>query len=163
MTRGQADSEDAPTSTRASIPRQTPVPIPISASRSRDTRPSVTTNTQMPPPPPRTRSIRPLNGSSTQENLSQRASADRPAASGLSMEFDSLFVPADDDRQWDEMKDEEEPQDILGWDASGTQDAFGATIRDAEPALLREDEPNDETGLPPTQRFSQVRQYGFFD
>lgn len=37
------------------------------------------------------------------------------------MEFDSLFVPADDDRQWDEMKDEEEPQDILGWDASGTQ------------------------------------------
>jgi hypothetical protein len=37
------------------------------------------------------------------------------------MEFDSLFVPADDDRQWDEMNEEEEPQDILGWDASGTQ------------------------------------------
>jgi hypothetical protein len=37
------------------------------------------------------------------------------------MEFDSLFVPADDDRQWDEMDEEEEPQDILGWDASGTQ------------------------------------------
>lgn len=121
MTRGQADLDDAPSSTRATIPRQTPAPIPISASKPRDTRLSVTPNTQMPPPPPRSRSIRPLNGSSTQENLSQKASADRPAASGLSMDFDSLFVPADDDRQWDEMNEEEEPQDILGWDASGTQ------------------------------------------
>lgn len=121
MTRGQADSDDVPTSSRATIPRQTPTPIPISTARPRDTRPAVTPSTQMPPPPPRSRSIRPLNGSSTQENLSQRASADRPAASGLSMDFDSLFVPADDDRQWDEMNEEEEPQDILGWDASGTQ------------------------------------------
>lgn len=121
MTRGQADSDDVPTSSRATIPRQTPAPIPISATRPRDTRPSVAPSTQMPPPPPRSRSIRPLNGSSTQENLSQKASADRPAASGLSMDFDSLFVPADDDRQWDEMNEEEEPQDILGWDASGTQ------------------------------------------
>jgi cell cycle checkpoint control protein RAD9A len=121
MTRGQADSDDVPTSTRGTIPRQTPAPVPISAIRQRDTRPSVTPSTQMPPPPPRSRSIRPLNGSSTQENLSQKPSADRPVASGLSMEFDSLFVPADDDRQWDEMDEEEEPQDILGWDASGTQ------------------------------------------
>lgn len=121
MTRGQADNEEVPRSTRTTLPRQTPAPVPISATRPRDTRPSVTPSTQMPPPPPRSRSIRPLNGSSTQENLSQKASADRLAASGLSMEFDSLFVPADDDRQWDEMNEEEEPQDILGWDASGTQ------------------------------------------
>ncbi|KAJ5963800.1 Rad9/DDC1 [Penicillium vulpinum] len=162
MTRGQADSEDVPMSTRATIPRQTPT-VPISAVRPRDTRPSVIPSAQMPPPPPRSRSIRPLNGSSTQENLSQRASVDRPAASGLSMEFDSLFVPADDDRQWDEMNEEEEPQDILGWDASGTQDAFGASIRDAEPSFSKQDEPDDEMGLPPTQRLSQVRQYGLFD
>ncbi|CRL18477.1 Rad9 [Penicillium camemberti] len=168
MTRGQADLDDAPSSTRATIPRQTPAPIPISASKPRDTRLSVTPNTQMPPPPPRSRSIRPLNGSSTQENLSQKASADRPAASGLSMDFDSLFVPADDDRQWDEMNEEEEPQDILGWDASGTQDAFGASIRDAEPSFSKQDgshaeDPDDEMGIPPTQRLSQVRQYGLFD
>ncbi|OQE81746.1 hypothetical protein PENNAL_c0039G01146 [Penicillium nalgiovense] len=175
MTRGQADSEEVPTSTRGTIPRQTPAPIPISAIRSRDTRPSVTPSTQMPPPPPRSRSIRPLNGSSTQENLShQKPSADRPVASGLSMEFDSLFVPADDDRQWDEMneeeeeEEEEEPQDILGWDASGTQDAFGASIRDTEPSFSKQDgsraeEADDEMGLPPTQRLSQVRQYGLFD
>lgn len=120
MTRGQAD-DDVPMSSRATIPRQTPAPIPVSASRPRTTQPSVAPSTQMPPPPPRSRSIRPLNGSSTQENLSQKTSADRPLASGLSMDFDSLFVPADDDRQWDEMNEEEEPQDILGWDASGTQ------------------------------------------
>lgn len=118
MTRGQADSDDVPSSTRATIPRQTPAPVSIPAIRSLQ---SATPSTQMPPPPPRSRSIRPLHGSSTQENLSQRASVDRPLASGLSMEFDSLFVPADDDRQWDEMNEEEEPQDILGWDASGTQ------------------------------------------
>lgn len=114
MTRGQAD-DDVPSS-RATIPRQTPAPIPVSA------RPSEAPSAprSMPPPPPRGRSIRPLQGSSTQENLSQKTSADRPLASGLSMDFDSLFVPADDDGQWDEMN-EEEPQDILGWDASGTQ------------------------------------------
>jgi cell cycle checkpoint control protein RAD9A len=119
MTRGQVDSEDVPASSRATIPRQTPAPVPTSVARSG---PSVAASMEMlpPPPPPRSRSIRPLNGSSTQENLSQRASTNQPSASGLSMEFDSLFVPADDDREWDEMN-EEEPQDILGWDASGTQ------------------------------------------
>ncbi|CAI7595850.1 unnamed protein product [Penicillium bialowiezense] len=160
MTRGQADDEVP--SSRATIPRQTPAPIPVSA---RPSEPQPSAPSTMPPPPPRSRSIRPLNGSSTQENLSQKTSADRPLASGLSMDFDSLFVPADDDRQWDEMN-EEEPQDILGWDASGTQDAFGASIRDAEPEFKgneRTEEPDDEMGLPPTQRLSQVRQYGLFD
>lgn len=163
MTRGQADTEDVPTSSRATIPRQTPAPIPVSSTSHARARPSAP-NTQMPPPPPRSRSIRPLNGSSTQDNLSQRAGSERPLASGLSMEFDSLFVPADDDRQWDEMNEEEEPQDILGWDASGTQDAFGASLRDTEPAFSKQDEePEDETGLPPTQRLSQVRHLGLFD
>ena len=115
MTRGQAD--DDVSSSRATIPRQTPAPIPVPA---RLSEPQPSAPNTMPPPPPRSRSIRPLNGSSTQENLSQKSRADRPLASGLSMDFDSLFVPADDDRQWDEMN-EEEPQDILGWDASGTQ------------------------------------------
>ncbi|KAJ5143816.1 Rad9/Ddc1 [Penicillium bovifimosum] len=166
MTRGQADGEDVPTSSRATIPRQTPAPVATSVARPR---PSATVSMEMlPPPPPRSRSIRPLNGSSTQENLSQRASTNQPLASGLSMEFDALFVPADDDREWDEMNEEEEPQDILGWDASGTQDAFGASIRDAEPTLARQDasrsdEQDDEMGLPPTQRLSQVRRYGLFD
>lgn len=39
------------------------------------------------------------------------------------------------------------------------QDAFGASLRDAEPALQggsRADEAEEEMGLPPTQRLSQV-------
>lgn len=47
-----------------------------------------------------------------------------------------------------------------------SQDAFGASIRDAEPEFKgneRTEEPDDEMGLPPTQRLSQVRQYGLFD
>lgn len=132
----------------------------------------------MPPPPPRARSIRPLNGSSTQERLGHTPASDRPSASVISMDYDSLFVPADDDRQWDEMNEEEEPQDILGWDASGRQvcpwiqaeevladmiqDPFEPTLREAEPDFpkmgdSRKQAPKeDDTGIPPTQRMSQV-------
>lgn len=137
MTRGETENEEAPQSSRATIPqlsRRTPAaptPTPISASVPITVRNGsfrATQNSQMPPPPSRSRSIRPLNGSSTQQHLSQTpASAveKREEGQGItgsdSMEFDSLFVPQDDDRQWDEMNDEEEPQDILGWDATGGQ------------------------------------------
>lgn len=124
MTCGDVDGETAPASSRAGMgqlsQRQTPAPISVSR---KHTPHGAAQATQMPPPPPRARSIRPLNGTSTQEHLAQTA-AERPSASAVSMDYDSLFVPADDDRQWDEMNDEEEPQDILGWDASGRQVCF---------------------------------------
>lgn len=168
MTRGEIDGETTPTSSRAAIrelsQRQTPA-APISVRRHETPR-EATQNTQMPPPPPRARSIKPLNGTSTQEHLSRSTASERPSASALSMEYDSLFVPADDDRQWDEMneEEEEEPQDILGWDASGRPDAFEATLRDEEPDFARagtktNQEPKDEMGIPPTQRISQVCLY----
>lgn len=139
MTRGEIDGEAAPASSRAGFPqlsqRQTPAPAPAPApiSVSRNTTPrGATPSTQMPPPPPpRSRSIRPLNGSSTQEHLAPSVASDRHSASAVSsavsMDYDSLFVPADDDRQWDEMN-EEEPQDILGWDASGRQVCGGSGV-----------------------------------
>ncbi|KAJ5725528.1 Rad9/Ddc1 [Penicillium malachiteum] len=176
MTRGGSDGEDVPTSTRASLPqlsRQTPAPVatpaPISFSRSDSLRP--TPNTQMPPPLVRNRSIRPLNGTSTQEHLSQRPTSEHPSnltSASASMDFDSLFVPQDDDRQWDEMNEEEEPQDILGWDATGGQDAFEGTLRDAEPGFSnsrtsQDPTAQDDMGIPPTQRMSQVRGLGLFD
>ncbi|KAJ5896361.1 uncharacterized protein N7473_005760 [Penicillium subrubescens] len=171
MTRGEIDGEAAPTSSRAAIrelsQRQTPA-APISVRRNETPR-EATQNLQMPPPPPRARSIRPLNGTSTQEHLSRSTASERPSASALSMEYDSLFVPADDDRQWDEMnEEEEEPQDILGWDASGRPDAFEGTLRDEEPDFSRTgsktiQEAKDEMGIPPTQRISQVRGFGLFD
>lgn len=164
MTRGEVDGEDAPPSTRSTVPRlsarPTPTPAPIAVSRqaSRTSTPS----TQMPPPPRRDRSIRPLNGSSTQEHLSHRTQPDKPPSSAVSMEYDSLFVPQDDDRQWDEMNTEE-PQDILGWDASGGQDALEPTLRDEEPDFpkvngnsSRNRPAKDDMGIPPTQRMSQV-------
>ncbi|KAJ6032119.1 Rad9/Ddc1 [Penicillium herquei] len=184
MTRGESDGEDAPPSTRASIPqlsRQTPAPAtpaPISVSRSDSLRP--TPNTQMPPPLARNRSIRPLNGTSTQEHLSQRPTSENPSnltSASASMDFDSLFVPQDDDRQWDEVNEEDEPQDILGWDATGgqvcydlsdakcladyIQDAFEGTLRDAEPGFpnsrtSQAPTAQDDMGIPPTQRMSQV-------
>ncbi|KAJ5172639.1 Rad9/Ddc1 [Penicillium capsulatum] len=172
MTRGKVDGEDTPPSTRPTVPQlsaqPTPTPAPI-AMRRQASRTS-TPNTQMPPPPARSRSIRPLNGSSTQEHLSHRTqSTDKPPALAVSMEYDSLFVPQDDDRQWDEM-DTEEPQDILGWDASGGQDAFEPTLRDEEPDFSknngngsRNQPAKDDMGIPPTQRMSQVREMGLFD
>lgn len=181
MTRGEVEGETAPTSSRAGIPqlsqRQTPAPAPVPVSRSQIAH-GATPSTEMPPPPPRARSIRPLNGSSTQEHLAPTIAADRPSASAASMEYDALFVPADDDRQWDEMNDEEEPQDILGWDASGrqvggsglvdglvadiNQDTSEAVLRDAEPGFpkmgeaRRQASKEDDMGVPPTQRMSQV-------
>ncbi|KAJ5242867.1 Rad9/DDC1 [Penicillium citrinum] len=163
MTRGEADVGETSSSGRAVIPqfsqRQAPTPAPISISRNET--PQMARSMEMPPPPVRSRSIRPLNGSSTQENLTPRPTMDKPSASA-SMDFDSLFVPADDDRQWDEMNDEdgEEPQDILGWDASG-KETYEPVLRDIEPDFSRPNAPrkggdNDEIGLPPTQRMSQV-------
>ncbi|OQE32335.1 hypothetical protein PENSTE_c001G03715 [Penicillium steckii] len=172
MTRGEADVGETSSSGRAVIPqfsqRQAPTPALISISRNET--PQVARNMEMPPPPvrSRSRSIRPLNGSSTQENLTPRPTMEKPSASA-SMEFDSLFVPADDDRQWDEMndEDEEEPQDILGWDASG-KETFEPVLRDIEPDFSiphapRKGGDSDDIGLPPTQRMSQVRGFGLFD
>ncbi|KAJ5133411.1 hypothetical protein N7448_001560 [Penicillium atrosanguineum] len=169
MTRGEVEGETAPASSRVGMPQlsQRHTPAPISLNRMNTPR-GATPNTQMLPPPPRSRSIRPLNGSSTQEHLAPTAVSDRPSASSVSMDYDSLFVPADDDRQWDEMDEQEEPQDILGWDASGRQDNSEPTLQEAEPdfpkiADTRRRPPKDEMGVPPTQRMSQVRGLGLFD
>ncbi|KAJ5081724.1 Rad9/DDC1 [Penicillium alfredii] len=174
MTRGEVGSEDGPSSSRATIPqlaaRQTPVLLPLHPRQAAAApTPTPQMQTEMPPPASqRSRAIRPLQGSSTQEHLAQRTSTAQPPASAAgSMEFDSLFVPADDDRQWDEMN-EEEPQDILGWDATGNLDTFEPTLRDEEPDFSRlvgsriERGARDEAAIPPTQRMSQVCTSAFF-
>ncbi|KAJ5176076.1 uncharacterized protein N7482_001953 [Penicillium canariense] len=171
MTRGEVESDTAPSLSRTAISqlsqRQTTA-APIAVRRVETPR-APSQNAQMPPPPPRARPIRPLNGTSTQEHLSLSTASEQPTASALSMEYDSLFVPADDDRQWDEMnEEEEEPQDILGWDASGRPDASEGTLRDEEPDFpkmggKRKREAREEMGIPPTQRMSQVRGFGLFD
>ncbi|OJI86170.1 hypothetical protein ASPTUDRAFT_115334 [Aspergillus tubingensis CBS 134.48] len=156
MTRGDSPGEDAPGSSRAApqlSARQTPAPVQISH---RNTAP---VTAQM--PPPRSRSIRPLTGTSTRASQSNTETQQPPP----SMEFDSLFVPADDDRQWDVPNDEDEGpvEDELGWDATGEQTSTGPGLRDIEPRMAQTSHEEEEMGIPPTQRMSQLHGIGLFD
>ncbi|RMJ23932.1 hypothetical protein PHISP_05209 [Aspergillus sp. HF37] len=120
----------------------------------------------MPPPP--SRPIRPVTGS-TAHSTQQTAETQRPSQS---IDFDSLFVPADDDRQWDVPNDEYETmaEDTLGWDATGEQlkAASAPRLRDDERSSVshrdnQAEETPDDMGIPPTQRISQLHGLGLFD
>lgn len=113
MTRGEADSDEPPSS-RMNGPelsaRQTPAPVQLSRRA-----PPTAPRAEMPPPPSRV--PRALTGTSSRAAETSSGSQRPPAT----IDFDSLFVPADDDRQWDETHDDDEPQDTLGWDATADQ------------------------------------------
>ncbi|PWY73646.1 DNA repair protein rad9 [Aspergillus heteromorphus CBS 117.55] len=176
MTRGEAPMDGTPSSSRAVAPqlsaRQTPAPVQASQ---RNTAP----DTRQMPPPPRSRSVRPLTGSTraSQSNAESGSHAESHAESHTeahtesqrppqpSMEFDSLFVPADDDRQWDVPNEEDEApaEDELGWDATGEQTSMGPGLRDTEPGLAETSHEEEEMRIPPTQRMSQLHGLGLFD
>ncbi|KAF7587266.1 hypothetical protein BBP40_007505 [Aspergillus hancockii] len=157
MTTGESDG-DIPDSSRAPelSARQTPAPINISQTNDSNSRHM---------PPPRARSIRPLTGtpSASARDTEINTESQRPSAS---IQFDSLFVPADDDRQWDVPNEvEEEAEDRLGWDATGEQDTFNTgLLRDNEPSMPHQGtSQEEEMGIPPTQRISQLHGLGLFD
>lgn len=116
MTTGESDASDVSSSSRAAVPqlsaRQTPGPVNVSQSNN-------ASNTRQ-VPPPRSRSVRPLTGNSARGTAEVSTQSQRPPAS---INFDSLFVPADDDRQWDVSNEDErdETEDMLGWDATTDQ------------------------------------------
>ena len=88
----------------------------------------------------------------------------RPAPSA-SINPDSLFIPADDDQQWDAPNFDEQP-DMVTWNASDypSFSESGRRIRDSEPASFRGVQEQQFGGvqeIAPTQRLSQVR--GLFD
>lgn len=118
MTRGEVDDDSVPSASRPAAPelsaRQTPGPVPVNHGN------GATNTRQMPPPP--SRPIRPVTGT-TAHSTQRTAETQRPSQS---IDFDSLFVPADDDRQWDVPNDEDETmaEDTLGWDATGEQVCF---------------------------------------
>ncbi|KAE8151282.1 Rad9-domain-containing protein [Aspergillus avenaceus] len=157
MTRGASDDE-VPQSSRAPelSARQTPAPVTVRQASTSNSR-------NMPPPPPRARSIRPLTGT---PSASARGTETEPSAETqrppASIDFDSLFVPADDDRQWDVPNEDEETEDRLGWDATGDHETFNASLgrlRDTESSMPPQDTSHeDDMGIPPTQRISQVSQ-----
>ncbi|KKZ66664.1 hypothetical protein EMCG_00227 [[Emmonsia] crescens] len=122
------------------------------------------------PPPeipesvPRADSLQPPSQAVAREGI-QSSAAPHP-----SVPFESLFVPADDDQQWDEPKYGDEDEDTLGWDTHMDQDAqqasIGGRIQDITPtgASMRQRNGQDQgssIAIPPTQRISQVR--GLFD
>lgn len=115
MTRGEPDSDSTPNASRPAAPelsaRQTPGPVEVNH------RNGASNTGQMPPPP--SRPIRPLSGN-TAHSTQRSAETQRPSQS---IDFDSLFVPADDDRQWDVPNDDDDAmaEDTLGWDATGEQ------------------------------------------
>ncbi|KAK1148627.1 hypothetical protein N8T08_008512 [Aspergillus melleus] len=165
MTTGDPGTDDGPVSSRPPelSARQTPAPIQSNTSQPRPSNRSVDVR-QMPPPPSRSRSIRPLTGTSARNTQTQPESQPPPA----SINFESLFVPADDDGQWDVPNDEEEAEDVLGWDATGDQhiDSLGQRLRDTEPSMRRGNQATheeEEMGIPPTQRMSQLHGLGLFD
>ncbi|KAL4897852.1 DNA repair protein rad9 [Aspergillus ambiguus] len=160
MTRGESSGDDAPASSRAPAPelsaRQTPAPVNFTQ------RNTAADARQM--PPPRSRSTRPLTGTSGRGMESNAPSQQPPP----SVDFDSLFVPADDDRQWDvPNEDEEETEDVLGWDATADQETFNAShgpgLRDTLPDKRPEAPSEEDMGIPPTQRMSQLQGLGLFD
>lgn len=118
MTRGEVDEADndddasrpvsqlsaRPATRRVAVPEPATIPSASIASAAS----SAAKNT-MPPP-----SSRPGLSSRKPELMSSAAS--RAALADI---HDSLFVPADDDRQWDEqVYDEADDHDILGWDSN---------------------------------------------
>ncbi|PGH27058.1 hypothetical protein AJ80_01244 [Polytolypa hystricis UAMH7299] len=115
--------------------------------------------------PARMRSPQPLVSSL------REASVSLPPRPTASIDPNSLFVPADDDQQWDEPNYADEEEDILGWDVNmDHQDAqrvgLSGQLRDTVPesaSLNSRDGSGQEgsTALPPTQRISQIR--GLFD
>ncbi|EGC45311.1 DNA repair protein RAD9 [Histoplasma capsulatum var. duboisii H88] len=128
--------------------------------------PTANPQPEIPESVPRTHSLQPH---------SQPGAREGPQASILpqpphqSVPFESLFVPADDDQQWDEPRYGDEDEDTLGWDThmdQGTlQASIGGRIQDITPvaASMRRNDQDQESSMaiPPTQRISQIR--GIFD
>lgn len=127
MTTGDPGTDDVPDSSRPPelSARQTPASVQSNTNGLSQPRPSngVPGARQMAPPPSRSRSIRPLTGTSARNTQSQAQTQPESQPPPASINFESLFVPADDDRQWDVPNEEEEAEaeDVLGWDATGNQ------------------------------------------
>lgn len=119
MTRGEAGESNASSSNGGARELSArPSSVRPSSSRPAQAAPAQRAETEEAPrqqPPENTRAARP-------------SPAPRPSAEALAppqpsgpIDHDSLFVPADDDQQWDEPNYGDEDEDRLGWDANMDQ------------------------------------------
>ncbi|KAI2623921.1 Rad9-domain-containing protein [Hypomontagnella submonticulosa] len=163
-----------------------PKPPQLEAATSRATSHAPTPAPQLHPPPLPPQAPRPDPVPSLRPSITRPSQRPPPAT----FESESLFVPQDDEHQWDpvnvgEEEDEENAQ--LGWDVRGdfVSIPFDRAVRvrvakemQHSPATnmrsmmadqsVQEPRVNatvDESGshLEPTQRLSQVRRFGLFD
>lgn len=161
MTRG---SSSVPTGTTVSTPARDLSVRPVSRSNPK-TAPSIPASTQMSEsmPPPDAASLRRDPPQDTA--VTRPVDRNSPTAPSASINPDSLFIPADDDQQWDEPNYEEEP-DIVTWNAPSFPSLTDSDrrIRDSEPTSFRSGTARQEPEvreIAPTQRLSQVK--GLFD
>src|SRR5271170_450230 len=160
MTRGH--SSDVPTGSTANTPSRNmlvkPVSHPPPSQRSAPIPAATQSVTEMPPPVMKT-SLRDAPSESMPHKPASRLS---PAPPSASINPDSMFIPDENDQQWDEPNYDDEP-DFVMWDnASDFQSASNSTrrIRDSEPNSfhsISDPRITDTEGIPPTQRLSQVR------
>ncbi|KXL50958.1 hypothetical protein M433DRAFT_149219 [Acidomyces richmondensis BFW] len=118
-------------------------------------------------PPARPTIGKPVSSQSQRTSLKKRI--EQPSVDGSDPDPDSLFMPAGEmDQAWDPPNyDNEEAEEMLGWDASNSNPSTGfhQTFRDSgtvgRPKASRPASVFDNEGLEPTQRLSQYR--GMFD
>jgi len=124
--------------------------------------PAASRSTSGMPPPARPSANKPLFSQSQRTSLKERVC--QPSAAESDPDPESLFMPGGDaDRRWDPASyDNDEAEEMLGWDANNQRmDAsFHSSVRDtgttAQPPRYQHAEPDDQQGLEPTQRLSQV-------
>jgi cell cycle checkpoint control protein RAD9A len=161
MTRGH--SSNVPNGPNANTPARDLSARPVSEPTKDDHAPSIPAKTQSVPampPPSVTNSMREV---APEPRVTRPGLRNSPPAPSASINPDSLFIPADDDQQWDEPNYEEEP-DIVTWNAPDPSFTdSGQRIRDSEPTSFRSvgGQQPEVREFAPTQRLSQVK--GLFD
>jgi cell cycle checkpoint control protein RAD9A len=161
MTRGHSSS--VPNEPTTSTPARDLSVRPVSGPSNNDSAPSVPETAQSVPamPPPSVTTS--LRDAAPEPSVARPTPRSTPLAPSASINPDSLFIPADDDQQWDEPNYEEEP-DIVTWNAPDPSFTdSGRRIRDSEPTSFQSvgGQQPEFREFAPTQRLSQVK--GLFD
>ncbi|KAI1188328.1 Rad9-domain-containing protein [Nemania serpens] len=122
----------------------------------------------VPPTAPKTSQSRPNPMPSLRPPIERPSQRPPPAT----LESESLFVPQDNDEQWEPVnvdEDDEEENGRLGWDTSVNPNPSGMNMRTVMGNQQSGPQPSiddgyspDLTQLEPTQRLSQVRRFGLF-
>ncbi|KAI1102611.1 Rad9-domain-containing protein [Jackrogersella minutella] len=144
-----------------------PKPPQLEAAASRAASHAPTPVPQQPAPQPRASRVDPVP--SLRPPITRPSQRPPPAT----FESESLFVPQDDEHQWDPVnvgEDEDEEENArLEWDVRGDFHPPASNMRSMMANQnAQESRPDDEadslpSNLEPTQRLSQVRRFGLFD